>query len=213
MGRFFDKLEKLDVLMIIFVVIVCLFALVVMYGWPKGEWAFGWTALAAIGSLAAGIGAFYAARVALRITQEERVLNEERKRNQAIIYRWVVMIELISVQAVLLELEIFLLKYISCKEGQELVPELEELLDQFKARLAAPITLERLSELHIFGVITGQALAAIVANLPTFQSTLNALIASSALITKEKQSMAKLALNRLEMLKRYYENIEWEQEI
>lgn len=72
MGKFFDKLEKLDVLTIIFVVIVCLFALVVMYGWPQGDWGFGWTALAAIGGLMAGIGAFYAAYMALEIANKAR---------------------------------------------------------------------------------------------------------------------------------------------
>lgn len=72
MSRFFDKLEKLEVLMIIFAIIVCLFGLVVMHGWPKEDWAFGWTALAAIGGLVAGFGAFYAAYVALQIADKAR---------------------------------------------------------------------------------------------------------------------------------------------
>lgn len=83
MDKFFSKLEKLDVLMIIFAIIVCLFALVVMYGWPQGDWALGWTAFSAIGGLIAGVGAFYAARIALRVSKNERDNEREKALDRA----------------------------------------------------------------------------------------------------------------------------------
>lgn len=207
------KLEKLDVLMIIFAVIVCLFALVVMYGWPKGKWAFDWAALAAIGGLAAGFGAFYAARVALRIAEEERLEVKKQKSQQARIYRWIVMIELTSVQAALMEMEGFLNRYLSCEEGQELATELESVVEKMKRSLAAPVTLDRLSELYIFSGKTGEALAAILANLPTFQSTLDVLMVRPAVVTEKKKIMAELALSRVDAIKGHYANLNWGLEI
>lgn len=77
------KLEKLDLLMIIFAIIACFFALVVMHGWPTGEWALGWTSLAAIGGVAAGAGAFYAAKVAIKVAERQEQRERKRKRIEA----------------------------------------------------------------------------------------------------------------------------------
>lgn len=207
-GRFFDKLEKLDVLTIIFVVIVCLFALVVMYGWPKGEWAFGWTALAAIGGLSAGVGAFYAARVALKVAQEERVISKEEKRRQAAIYRWVFGFELNSVLVSLEQIESLLRDYKSCMSGQTLTPEMVGYIDTLKGGLTAPITLENLSEIYVFGENKGQAIAAIVANLPALNETLSVLTLDPK-ITNKKLKMVTFTLERIAMMKGHYAKIDW----
>lgn len=52
--------------------LLLLFAVLMANGWPEGDWGFGWTSLSAIGGLAAGFGAFYAAYVALQIADKAR---------------------------------------------------------------------------------------------------------------------------------------------
>lgn len=56
----------------VLLVILLGFTLTAMHGWPQGDWGLGWTSLAAIGGMAAGFGAFYAAYVALQIADKAR---------------------------------------------------------------------------------------------------------------------------------------------
>lgn len=65
------------------IVAIAIASALISHGWPQGDWAFGWTSLAAIGGLAAGVGAFYAARAAIKIAEQQEQKENDLKRVEA----------------------------------------------------------------------------------------------------------------------------------
>lgn len=209
MSKFFSKLEKLDVMMIVFVIVVCFFATLVMIGWPEGEdWGLGWTSLAAIGGLAAGAGAFYAARVALKVAEAEGSRLREEKRQKALAYKWVFNSELNSIDATLNILAPLLREYASLSAGQSLPSDKASSINYYKKVLVAPIALGLLSEVYLFGEESGQAIAAIVSSLYFFHETLEALDASSP-ATTETLELARFIIEKIERKRAFYKGIKW----
>lgn len=185
------------------------FVLLVTYGWPQGDWALDWTALAAIGGLAAGFGAFYAARVALRIAEEEAKAREKNKRKQAAIYKWIMMIELVQLRMNLNSIEGLLAGYEEIEEGSALDRVKADLLLQAKDRLRTPFTLEKIHEAYIFGENTSQHLAAIVANFPTLSPVIELIASPPALVTPEKKILVKFVLDTVAALNLDFRGVGW----
>lgn len=65
------------------IIAIAIAAALTVHGWPSGDWALGWTALSAIGGLAAGSGAFYAARVAIKTAKQQEQKENNIKRVEA----------------------------------------------------------------------------------------------------------------------------------
>lgn len=65
------------------IVAIAIASALISHGWPQGDWALSWTALSAIGGLAAGFGAFYAARVAIKIAEQQEQKENSLRRVEA----------------------------------------------------------------------------------------------------------------------------------
>lgn len=56
----------------VFFAVELLFVTLVVYGWPQGDWDFGWGAVGAVGTLVTGVGAIYIAYVQKKWIEDER---------------------------------------------------------------------------------------------------------------------------------------------
>ena len=66
----FSVVVELALSLGVIIVAIAMASALISHGWPQGDWALGWTSLAAIGGLVAGLGAFYASIVAMRIANQ-----------------------------------------------------------------------------------------------------------------------------------------------
>lgn len=191
------------------IVAIAIASALISHGWPNGSWALDWTALAAIGGLAAGLGAFYAARVALKVARMESLRLKEEKRQQALVYKWAFNNELNSIDVSLSALDSLVKEYAALSPGNRLAEDKASSIGNHKKMLEARVTSKNINVVYLFGESAGQAIAAIVSSLPFFHETLEVLIAPPGLVTAETLEIAGFILEKLEKTRMYYDSIEW----
>lgn len=180
--------------------------------WLDGDdmdWKFGWSALAAIGSLLAAIAAFVASSTALKIARQEWDKEKEQKGQKALMYKWLFMGEIGSLQASFEAIENQVEKYIAAQEGAELTIETCLYMNDLAAGMSTPLIERHLADLHFFGIQTGRAIAGIIANVSLTQGSLAALATNPAKVTEKKKRIAALLLVRLGMVRQYYAQLDW----
>lgn len=173
------------------------------------EWKFDWAALAAIGSLLAAIAAFFASSIALKIARQEWEKEKEQKGQKALMYKWLFMGEIGSLQANYEAIENEIKKYLAAQEGAELTKETCVYMNDLAAGMSTPLIERHLADLHFFGIQTGRAIAGIIANVSLTQVSLATLATNPAKVTEKKKHIAALLLIRLGMVRQYYAQLDW----
>lgn len=173
------------------------------------DWKFGWSALAAIGSLLAAIAAFVASSIALKIARQEWDKEKEQEGQKALMYKWLFMGEINSLQAIFETLESEMKDYLNLPLGSFLTNQMCVYLNDLSAGMSAPLIERHLADLHILGIKTGRAVAGIIANISMTQESITTLTMGTAQITNENKEIVNYLLIRLGLVQKYYSQFEW----
>lgn len=173
------------------------------------EWKFGWAALAAIGSLLAAIAAFVASSIALKIARQEWDKEKEHKGQKALMYKWLFMGEISSLQASFETIETEMKNYLSLPLGSFLTSQTCAYLNDLAAGMSAPLIERHLADLHLLGIQTGRAVAGIIANISMTQESITTLTMDTAKVTDKKKEIVVHLVTRLGLVQNYYGQLEW----
>lgn len=197
---------------IVLLVVFLLFAVLMAHGWPEGEWAFGWTALAAIGTLLATFAAFIAANIALKISREDRERKEEEKYQKSLIYKCAFIGEVIRIKVSIDVIDEQMIAYDGLEVGAIFHEDIKEFLRDVSNDLSSKALEENMSNLHVFDGSTGGAIASMVVTAGRVKIELLRMINEGEGVTKYGKELAKLVRSNVKTCRASYADIKWPEE-